>query len=455
MSGEGITARLARLIAGSAPERDTRAMAAARAGLLDFLACALAGRSDPGARVLWEAAGADWESPVAVVPGWERRTGPLTAALMTGYLGHALDYDDVHEGVRGHPSTVILPALLAQAQCSPCSARQLLAAYVVGVEAMCRLAFLLGPRHYELGWHSTATLGCLAAAAACAHLMRLGPEAVARALGLAATQAAGLRVHFGSQAKPLHAGMAARAGLLAARLAAGGMTAGAEALGGPLGFLELYGGGAARPDREVEGWGDPWQIADPGLWFKRYPCCSAAHHAADAALDLRQAHGIAPEEVEAITVTFPPGGDAALTIRQPRSGDEGRFSVEYVVAAALVDGELTLETFAGESIRPEVASTMEKVTRRYERLEPAPEAVPRGRFTIVTVVTKGGAAYSRRVDCPRGAPGRPLTAAELAAKFRDAACGGPDRWAEVPDLVARAETESDLTRLLSILQGGD
>lgn len=212
-----LTARYAGLVAGSQPSPE--AIAAGRDGLLDFLACAFASANDPGTLKLWRTlAPAGGTGSVSLI-GRAERTDAYTAALLNGYGGHALDYDDVHPSVRGHPGTVILPALLAAAEESLATAEAFLAAYVVGVEAMARLGLALGTRHYEAGFHATATLGTVGAAAAVAHLQQFDAGRTATALGIAATQSFGLRLQFGSEVKPLHAGLAARAGLLAARLA--------------------------------------------------------------------------------------------------------------------------------------------------------------------------------------------------------------------------------------------
>ncbi len=453
-TGRTLTRQLAERIAGSEPLKDTRAVEAARAGVLDWLASTLAARDDAGAAGIIAAlgigAGGTAGNGRSSVPGRPERLAALDAALVNGYLSHALDYDDVHESVRGHPSAVILSALLAEAEERGAAGADFLAAYIVGVEAMCRLGLALGPKPYGAGWHSTAILGALGAAAACARLIGLDAATTAQALGLAATQAGGLRVHFGTQVKPLHAGLAARSGLLAARLAEAGIAGAEEPLEGPLGFFAALGGGAAKPEKTTEGWGEPWQIAEPGLWFKRYPCCSASHHAADAALAIRAARRAADiTAIDRVTVTFPPGGDAALIVREPKTGVEGRFSVEYVIAAALADGELGIGTFADEPIRPDLLGLAAKVERRYDAaVVPAPNAMPKGRFTIVSVAYADGSTYTERVDCPRGAPGRPLTAEERMDKYADAARGLSAAWQELPGKVGRLEELTDMHVLI-------
>ncbi len=475
-----LTSGLAERIVSADPLCDSRAVEAARAGVLDWLASALAAREDASVERIMSAlginapantlvrddrqvargarggggdlgslAGAELTGGSSTVLGHSYRLSSLDAALVNGYMSHALDVDDVHESMRGHPSAVLLPALLAEAEARHSSGVDFLAAYIIGVETMCRVGLALGPTHYEAGWHSTATLGVMGAAAACARLMRLSAEKTVNALGLAATQAGGLRVHFGSEVKPLHAGLAARNGLMAARLAESGIMGEQEPLTGALGFLSIFSSGLARPELVLDGWGSPWQIHRPGLWFKQYPFCSAAQHAADAALSIREAHQPIAADIRKVLVTYPPGGDAALVVREPKTGVEGRFSVEYVIAIALLSGELGVETFSDKPIPANVQALAAKVERHYDsRIAPADNAMPKGRFTIVNVELHDGTSYSARVDCPRGAPGRPLLREERLAKYADAIRGLPDAWAKLPRRIDELELVTDMDLFL-------
>lgn len=452
MSAGSLTRELAERIVRSDPLKDAGIAEAVRAAMLDWLASALAAASDPGTAMLLSAigiGGVGQNTGVSSVLGFRYRAAAMDAALVNGFLSHALDYDDVHESIRGHPSAVLMSALLAEAEERGSSGAELMSAYAVGAETMCRVGLALGSQHYEAGWHSTATLGTLGAAAACARLADLDVDATIRALGLAGTQSGGLRVHFGSPVKPLHAGIAARSGLFAARLAATGFSGAAEPLTGPIGFLALFGGEGARPERITEDWGQPWQIVEPGLWFKLYPCCSAAHHAADAALAIRLAREFAAEDVVRVEVVYPPGGDAALVVREPKTGTEGRFSAEYVVAAALADGELGIGTFSDRPIRVDLAALAAKVSRRYDAdLVPTPNAMPKGRFTVLRVELADGTTLTERVDCPRGSPGRPLSEGERAVKYADAARDLPDAWRRLPEKLVRLERIKNLSHFI-------
>ncbi|MEW6340450.1 MAG: MmgE/PrpD family protein [Pseudomonadota bacterium] len=437
---DGVTRQLARAIAASAPLADAAAIAAARRGVLDFLAAAFAGADDAGYRKLLAVTGPGSRGEAAVI-GYPAGVNALDAALLNGYAGHALDYDDVHSSVRGHPGTVLLPALFALAQSRRSSASELLAAYVVGVETMARLGLALGSRHYEQGFHNTATLGTLGAAAAAAFLLRLDEAAIENALGLAATQSAGLRLQFGSEAKPLHAGQAARAGLFAAQLAAAGLQGSRGALDGPTGFFGVFGAGAAQPERVLQGWGAPWQIVTPGLYFKPWPCCTATHYALHAALTLRRAHDLTPHEIEHVLVTFPPGGDTPLLSHAPATGLEARFSVEYALAAALTDGAAGVATFADVPVRAELATLAARVSRTHDESAPRASTDPSTRFSAVTITLKNGTVLSHKTD-------RLYSAEDLQAKFADAV----DQHAGFATLPALVETMQSADDLAIIFQ---
>lgn len=443
MTDASLTACLASLIAASDPLQTPVAVELARRGIIDFLACAIAGARDPGTQIVSNVFASVSGQGGSVLIGQGRKTDALTAALINGHAGHALDYDDVHPSVRGHPTTVILPALLAIAEEVPVSALDLISAYIVGVETMSRLGLALGSQHYENGFHATATLGTIGATAACAHLLKLETPAIAVALGLAATQSAGLRLQFGFDAKPLHAGLAARAGLTAAKLAVAGFNGSPSFLEGPISFFAAFGAGASHPNRAIEAWGEPWQIISPGLILKEFPCCTATHCAAEAILALRLEQKIDPARIKAIIATFPPGGDAALVVREPSTGVDGRFSVEYVIATGIIDGKLGIDAFADHPIRDDIAALARLVERRHDETAPRMSNDPATRFTQVEISFTDGTTLSRRVSALRGAQ-------DLKGKFLDAA--GPDPvWMAIPQLILDMNTRADLLGILDAL----
>ena len=436
-----LTHAFAEAIVTSDPTADVAAMEAARTAIIDFLACAIAGAGDSSTGILAKAVGADLPGK-AILIGSARTTDPLVAAVVNAYAGHVLDFDDVHSSVRGHPTTVIIPALLALAAELKFNAGELVASYVVGLEAMARLGLSIGTKHYENGFHATATLGTVGAAAAIAHLTQAPAHETAIALGLAATQSSGLRLQFGYDTKPYHAGMAARSGLLSARLAAAGFGGAADFLDNPIGFHSAYAFGAERLAAVTENWGAPWQIVAPGLTLKAYPCCTASHPVASLGVDLHK-EGLAAEAIESITFTYPPGADAALVVSNPTNGIEARFSPEYVFSAALIDGGLRLDHFDDRPVQARLMTLTERGRRRHDERASRMSSDPKTRFVILDITLKDGNTITRRFD---GLPG--LT--DPTAKFRDATADNP-AFADIPSLVRSMSSAADLNRLLALL----
>ncbi|MEX2694748.1 MmgE/PrpD family protein [Rhizobium mongolense] len=439
--GAPLTHAFAQAIITSDPTKDAAAMGAARTAIIDFLACTIAGAGDRTTDLLADAVGATLPGD-AILVGSTRRTDPLVAAVVNGYAGHVLDYDDVHASVRGHPTTVIIPALLGLAAERDFAAEALLASYVVGLEAMARLGLSLGSKHYENGFHATATLGTVGATAAITHLTRASVEETTIALGLAATQSSGLRLQFGYDAKPYHAGMAARSGLLSARLAAAGFGGAPDFLDNPVGFHSAYSFGVDRLQAVTENWGAPWQIVAPGLTLKAYPCCTASHPVASLGIELNREE-LAADAIEHITFTYPPGADAALVVTKPNNGIEARFSPEYVFAAALIDGALRIDHFDERPVEPRLMALAERASRRHDDSAPRMSSDPKTRFVILDVALRDGTTITRRFD---GLPG----VTDPTTKFREATAGHPS-FTDIPSLVRTMNSAADLHRLLALL----
>lgn len=443
VNSQTITAQLAQQITRSSPGSSIVTMAAARQGVLDFLASAFAGATDHGLHKLKKIVQTA-NGPQASVIGMSHTTDILNAALLNGYAGHALDYDDVHGCARGHPSTVLLPALFAIAEGNKSSALRLLEAYIVGIETMARLGIAMGEWHYDNGFHQTSTLGCIGVAAAASFLLDLDPTYIENALGLATTQAFGLRHQFGTEIKPLHAGLAARSGLFAVQLSQGDLLGARGCFDSPIGFLNVFGGNTANPKLLNQDWGNPWKIDSPGLYFKPYPCCIASHYAADATLILRSEHKIDPNNIASIEVTFPLNGDQPLQIKQPKTGLEGRFSVEYVISAALIDGLLSTKAFLNEPIRHDISELTKRVTRKYDHESARASANPTARFSRVDIKLKNGKVLSHRIDNLH-------VSIDLRAKFNDATAGNKS-LEDVPDLIESMHSSDDLIKLTSLFR---
>ncbi len=447
-----VSERLARFVAETegVPEE---ALVQARRAVLDTLGVTLAGSREESAHTI-----ADWlreqgGRAEATVLGRGFRAPVADAALANGTAAHALDFDDVSLPMRGHPSVPLLPAAIAVAEQAGRSGRDLLAAFVLGFEVEAKLGRAIGEPHYALGWHATSTLGTLGAASACARLLRLDAAQTRMALGIAASLAAGLQQNFGTMTKPLHAGWAARSGAFAAGLAARGFTADPRALEGESGFLRAMSGGAEIDLEPFAALGEPFEITSSGFGVKLYPCCYATHRTLEAALDLRQRYRIDPAGIAAVRVEVSRGTLVPLRREPPATGLEGKFSLEYCLAAALLDGRVGMASFTDEAVRrPAVRKLMSQV--HAEEGEEA-GAVPIGGYAEVRIRLLDGGEHSLRVDRPRGDPALPLSWDELAGKFRECTEGilSAEATERAADLVARLEELPDVFSLTETLIG--
>jgi 2-methylcitrate dehydratase PrpD len=386
---------------------------------LDTLGVILAGSREPCAGIVVDYCRTLEGSREATVFGTGLQTTAPLAALANGTAGHALDYDDVNETMHGHPSIPPLPVILALGEKLGCSGREAITAFVLGVEVECKLGKVMGDGHYQAGWHATATLGTMAATIDAAKLLRLNHDAVRHALGIATSMASGSRQNFGTMTKPLHAGLAARNGLEAVLLAARGFTADANILESRMGFFRLFSPAGESLSLDLEGFGNPWDLLTPGLSVKKYPCCFATHHALDATLDLVQEYDVTPGDVQKVAVKVRPGSSAILIHPRPQTGLEGKFSMQYCLAAAILDRKVSLASFADHAVqRPEAQQFLPHVVMEEE---PGPPQGPREAFAEVTFALQDGRSLCRRVDIPRGHAKAPLSWEELAEKFLDCA----------------------------------
>lgn len=417
------TMKLAEAIISSTP--NTTAFAAAQRGIIDYLAAAFQSRYESEAKDLLHLIKLEGGHANHLLIGQDCAGTSAQSALFNGFVCHLLDYDDVHAEVRGHPSSVIVSALFAAAT-EHTSGSRFLSAYIVGVELMARLGQALHPYHYLKGWHNTGTLGVIAAAGAISYLWEMDSLSAARILSMAATQASGLRLQFGTPIKPLHAGIAARNAIYSAQWVQAGLSSHSDFLQDDIGFLSIYGSGDVKGVKGQNGkqqqlfldWGEPWRIVTPGLWFKKYPFCSAACHGAEAASKLYDQYKLTPEQIVNVTVIFPSGGDAALIYSKPQTGEQGRFSIEYVVWLALTGQRLDFFSFRAEPITATLQEQLGRVKRVYDdQIQPSPDAMPQGRFTIVEVELVDGGKLRCRVDVPEGSPGAPFDNQQLADKL--------------------------------------
>jgi 2-methylcitrate dehydratase PrpD len=409
-----LTAWMSEFVAAGAPPDAARERAAV--AVCDTVGVTLAGAHEPAAQMVRAMVTADSHGPCRIL-GTGDRAGAGEAALANGVAAHALDYDDMCFVSMAHPSCALVPAALAAAELAEMSGRRLLDAYAVGFEIECRLGMVMNPRHYHTrGWHCTSSIGTLGAAAAAARVLGLPATATAHALGIAASLACGLKENIGTMVKPLHAGVAARNGVMAAQLARRGFTASPQAIDGPQGYLAVMDSERSAPAlaEAIADLGTRWEILETGISVKLYPSCAATHPPLDALLQLMRRHGFSPEDVEAIDVEADSMTPRLLIHERPATDLEAKFSMPFCAAAALVFGHPTIDTFDVSRIHdPRVQQLLPRVSLRANQAFDASAPLSQAR---VTVRLHDGRTWTERADGARGYPGR-LTDEELATKF--------------------------------------
>lgn len=429
--------------------RSDAARARARMALVDLLGVTIAGTREPLADLLAAHHAANADRGAASLIGLAGTASPTQAAFLNGALGHALDFDDSSFVLGGHPSVVILPGLLALAEAGGHGGRAVLEAYVAGFEVLSRIAAAVNFHHYEKGWHPTATLGVFGAAAGAARLLGLDAGRAATALALAASCASGTKESFGTMAKPLQVGQAASRGVLAAQLAALGATAPASALDGARGYFALYNGaGTVAPDRLAIDPDMP-ELMRSGLRFKRYACCGATHVAIDAALQLRAQDGFEPTRIADVRLDVNPRRRPHVdrpVISEPLGA---KFSLQYTVAAALLDGAVGLGHFTPEAVRrPDIAALMARV-----RVGDLPAAEGLAQPCRLEVTLDDGRSLRACLDAPLGRE-TDAYAAYMERKFHD--CAGralpPAAVARLWDMLGGIDGAEALTPLLRATQ---
>ena len=392
----------------------------ARDAIADCVGCMLAGSREPLAAPLLATLPAFEEASAAfpaLLIGQRRYASPADAALYNGTIAHALDFDDTNHPAYAHPTAVLAAAMFALAPLARPSGAALIDAYIVGFEFFGKLGRALNTQHYKRGWHTTGSFGALAAAASAARLLGLDEARTTMALGIAASSASGLRASFGSMTKPLHAGQAARNGVLAALLAREGFSASAEAVEHRYGYIGVFNDAIGHDPAPLAAMGEGLEIlTEHGLALKPYAACGATHPGIEAAELLHaELHGRTIRSVRAgvCEMAFAP-----LIHVMPNSPLEGKFSLHFCIAAALLYGPVTLATFSDERVadprlRALIAKTRMELDERWK---------DDGEFaTEVTVETEDGARLQRFVPLAQGKPARWFSADRLHAKFVD--CG--------------------------------
>ena len=399
------------------------AVAAAKAAIIDCLGCMLAGSKEPLADVLCDYVGGLGGTPSATVVGRGFKTSTPEAALINGAMSHALDYDDVTFITKTHPSAVLIPAALPLAEEVGATGGEMLLAYLLGFEVACAVGDAISPAYYDdLGWHPTGPLGTLGAAAAASRLLGLDAGQTAMAISLAASQAAGLRQNFGTMTKPYHAGAACRSGITAAKLVRAGFTASADALEGRFGFMRAFSGGSGYdPEKAAASIGNRCYMVESGIEIKKYPCCGSAHLALDATAKLLAQETFTADQVDHIDVLVDFDPPRSLIHSRPAGGLEGKFSMQYCLAAEILDGGIGLASFTDEQVmRPEAQGLIPRIEMRrhpgYEGQLSWTEA-----YNQVEVHTKDGRVLAERAERATTGALRGVTMEDVRVKFLDCA----------------------------------
>lgn len=379
----------------------------ARSCVVDWMACSLAALDEPVALIVAGAVAEEGSHPQATLLGGRGKASTLQAALYNGALSHALDYDDVNLAVPGHMSVAILPAVFALSEHRGVTGGALLEAFAAGYETACRVGALVEPSHYAKGFHATATIGSLGAAVACARLLQLPLERASHAVGIAATQAAGLKAMFGSMTKPLHAGLAAQAGLRAALLAARGLTSRDDALECTQGFAQVHGSDFHVDDALASPAGGAHLLAN---LFKFHAACYSTHSTIEAVADMRKRHGITPAAVENISVTAGEGC-SICNIQQPATALEAKFSLRATAAFALLDISTSELGTWGRVTEPEVVEVRDRVR---VTLVPGMSLSE----SEVAITLRDGRQHKLHVDCGVPLADKQLQRRKVADKFQ-------------------------------------
>jgi len=448
-----VTAKIARFVVDTKYETiPSKAIETAKLALRDCLGVALAGSKEEDAKICAEIARQEDAKEESTVIGQGFKSSALQAAFANGTAAHAMDFDHSFT-LMGQPTAPIIPALFSLGDSLGISGRQLLEAYAAGFEVTAKLAYSLRDTKHD-AWHAPSTLGSFGAAAGCAKLLGLSASQIEMALGIAASMASGIVGNFGTMTKPLHVGLGARNGVLAAKLAQSGYTANAQAIEAGMGFYNVFHGGTTIHSEAVEELGQSYALERDGIRIKPYPCGGLTHQAIDTVLEFRAKHSITAEMVESIDVDVMRHTYDRIVFKVPQTGIQGKFCMPYLLARAIIDGRVFIDAFTESAVRdPNVLKLAERIQMRLDNNLPSRDLGSRP--CRVTLRLKNGQTYSRVVQNAKGSPEFPLTADELKAKFTDCARQALSESAtkRVLDDLDRLETLKDIRPLCQLLLG--
>jgi 2-methylcitrate dehydratase PrpD len=421
--------------------------------ILDLIGVALAGSSEPPGKILLEELKESRGQSQAGVIGGGFRTSVTLASLCNGTMAHALDYDDVSENWTGHPSTVLVPSILAMGENCHSTGKEILTAYVVGFEVGAKLGIGIGKFMYGRGWHNTSTIGSIASAAAAAKLLKLGVEETKMALGIAASLASGLRENFGTMTKPLHAGNAARNGNLAGLLAKRGFTSSERWLTADSGFSKAFGAENDGLNDALSELGKQFSTISPGIQLKYYPSCNGTHSPLEATLKLRKQYSLNPKDIAGVDCAVAPYLPHMLIHHHPKTGLEGKFSLEFAVSVALIDGKAFLPQFTDERVSaPDIQAFIPKI--KYHVLPELGNVFDMNLPVTIAITLKNGEKVSITENNATGKPTNPMSPEQLRNKFENCTriLSQGDR-AEVVELVSNMEKLDGIDNLMNLIVG--
>jgi 2-methylcitrate dehydratase PrpD len=428
-----------------------KALANAKLHMLDAIGTALAAVSTPVASIALDYCRSVGGAAESTVWGTKLKSSGPMAAFVNGLLAHALDYDDWDAYIHaGHPTSMVIGAALSLGEPLGASGKDLLKAYILGIEVLTKIS-AAGPNLHDRGFHSTPVLGGIGAAVACASLLKLVPDKIKAALGVAASGCSGIHRQQGSMVKPFHAGNAARNGVEAVRLAEKGFTADAAIIEAPRGFCDtFFGAGTCNYEHMIHGVGKPYFLESPGLGLKLHPCSAPQFLAADAALHLKHEHNIRFEDVAKMEVSIPPLRYQRHYHPEVKTGLRGKFAINYIVALAFLDGKLEIGTFTDDKANDaRVQIALSKVQVIIDETIPEP-----GPYCPVSVELKDGARFTYTATVPKGHPKNPMTDQEVLDKFRNNAKSviSPQRSEELVAAMQNLETFADVRMLVDLLR---
>lgn len=448
-----VTAILAKFVTDLHYEKIPRkAVETAKIAVRDCLGVVLAGSREEDARIAAEIARQERAREETSVIGQGFRTSALNAALANGTTAHALDFDHSFT-IMGQPTAPVAPATFALGEALGASGRQIIEAYVAGFEITAKLVLSLRDSAHD-GWHAPSTLGSFGAAAACSKLLGLDAAKTQMALGITASMASGIVANFGTMTKPLHVGLGARNGVLAAKLAAGGYTANAKAIEGGFGFYQVLHENTPIHEQSIEELGRSYALVTDGLRIKPYPCGGLTHQVIDSVLEFRARHGLTAEAVDRVDVDVVKHTFDRIVFRVPQTGIQGKFCMPYLVARAIIDGKIGLHIFTDSAVRDQnVLKLAERVQMNLDSNLKKSDAASRP--CRVTVRLRNGQTFTREAQHAKGGPEYPMSEAELREKFTECAREAIDvrSAAQALDYIENLETLGDVRPLCEILRG--